>query len=608
MRPKATIIISLLMVAALIWVVALDPDPASSSLVEDITANDEVDRPAILDPPRIREGTGGTEGHSVGPNKELATRFLVLTKVDESPVPGARVYLCQEVRFDRPLREWLDDPERFRLLGTTDREGELILDERVDGVVFARDGQLVSEPSVASSDGSYVLHLPERSAITIRLTQAGAPVEGEQIKLEELSVSRDHWKSQAVTDVDGEAVFERVPSGGYAASTSGELGTAYAWVYSKGEPERVELELEAGRTIQVQVVDRDTGDAVLGASISTRTPLIPSDWEEVGPGVFRTGPIPSDLTVWVLEVEAPSFAANQFELRVMQGAEDSIHTLSLAAGQKVTGRLVDFSSLGVSGADTTLTAFRWDGAPQNMARIKILRTTISSADGAFEFYLPADLKLETMVAIAPNGGICTLDLEGRDLLKPVELGDCLVLPCAKLDLSVVDLDGQTLNEKLRVVVSPAGMESHRELRRELWTSPEEVRFELDGLPASQVRVRCLRENRVVAQAEVDLAEGGGQLQLYVPSPRQLDVRLMDSMGSALNGAIRVEVAGQIHDEVQIIQGVAQLRNLPDNAAVTLIWIGSDEAVEVGATHAGRNSQAFQLSLEGVFRRVPWPDD
>ena len=608
MSRTLTAIGLLFLVVSLAWVLWGGSEVGGSPSSDETDPSPRVDKEVVFEDDGSRDEIKRRQGSEAGGGELERRKVRVLPESAGAPVEGARVFLLLQVGIGQPSSASLENEEWYRLLGSTDEQGWLALADRVDGVLFASKSQVVSRPARVNSDGNYTVRLRECSGVTVRLLQSGLPINGVEVMLQELSTSQGGWARRASTDGDGEAAFLEVPSGRFAASTSSEFGTAYAWLTVDGEAQRVELDVLPGRTLQVHLESKATGEAVLGARVQIKTPLICSKWEEVAPGVFRAGPIPSDLTVWVLEVSAPSFARDQFQVHVEPGVGESRHTLSLVAGQKVVGRLVDPEGNGIEGAAVSISGFRWDGQSRDRARVQVSDTANSEQGGKFEFLLPRNLTLESLVAIVPGAGACVRDLRGLSLDGPLDLGDCVVTRFAELAVSVVDLDGGNPSETLRVVVAPTGVAGGRELRHEVLVSAERHRFEVDGLPSSLVSVSCLRDNIVIAQERIDLSGGLESVEIRVPASDQLNLQLCDVGKASLSGAVRVEVNGSVWDEVQLVEGVARLRDLPEGVDLKLIWLGQGQRAEIAISRAGRSAQSYQLTKEGVFHRIPWVGD
>lgn len=313
---------------------------------------------------------------------------VVLDREDDRPVPGISVYATGIARGYATNEHWhakTGDDGRFSFpecpsglvgvfafghAGVSSALGQW----RAGGPSWSEGSATISVAVQVSAGGLRDVELwvvsPGRIEGTLRGVH-GEVVAGGRIAAEvQGSPLSSHWRSSPLrryfhvtSGPDGAFEFPVLPTGvhvGLTAVADGYplLQTAPVLI-RHGGPRIVDLQLEAGRMVDLAVIDRQTGDPVPGATVRLyRVPRpgslygFPGRWTTGPQGRARVGPIPpGEVALWVRA--AGYVQINQRPDATIRADQEGpiALTLPLAPGLIIAGRLSTAEDLPLDGVE-----------------------------------------------------------------------------------------------------------------------------------------------------------------------------------------------------------------------------------------------------------------
>jgi hypothetical protein len=362
-------------------------------------------------------------------------------------------------------------------------------------------------------------------ALEVRVLDGGAPVAGARV-----AAGRDwSWPFETVTGADGLARFDALPRQAVsvfaAADGPARAGRAEVALQSN-PPQPVDLVLAPARTVEVTVAEKGTDRPIAGATFrvllvrrgpGTMTMTDPGPLAPVAPtdadGRTRIEGTCAADSLSLDEATAPGFSPTGFQQRTLIKAGDTQARIELA-GLRVLRFPVTAGESPVppDGAAVVLSEMPGSGAPLPVAAARMDGTDLVTA-GASAGYFNA-------IATAPDGSRAQLWADDKGT-PPKEVS---FRPARTIEVLAKRADGipaartwfSLRNQGNNPVAEPRA-------------TGKDGRVVFDGLFGQLVEV-CLLDDPAFpwggrAVGSVDLAKGGGSLEVVVPGKRTFVARV-----------------------------------------------------------------------------------
>ncbi len=335
----------------------------------------------------------------------------------------------------------------------------------------------------------------------------------------------------ATTEADGGFGFDNLVPRAYrveARSKDGVAGPVTAKLTEKSEP--VVLKLHPGVKLAVTVVGAD-GKMIEGATVELRGMSEQRELTKAGVATFANCvPGGYQLAAWS-EGKAKAFQWIQLT------TGDDTARIVLAAGAKVTGRVVDEKGVGVAGARV-----RYGGASDwSQQSNDRLDAATSDADGKFEFAaLPAGtFRFSATHPERAPGSSPMVTLDGKTTRDGVTITLALG---AVVKGRVVDTAKQPIaSARVRIGVVTNKRAMIFDAPRQAYTDAK-GEFEIRGLPKKALAAVALHESGASKNVDVDTTNGDAR-----------DVTLVIDVTGVISGVV-IDPQGQPMENVQVSAG------------------------------------------------------